>query len=197
MQRINAKLAELDAGRIIRHCLFIDNNPMSYRFFIEQLRNEPTFRHKFNTLLASAGFTAFRFETPVLSSNTIDEPFEFVLIDAPGLCSGTTDIRTFSQYFTGEEAIVKFKSLSADATLIVPSPIVPVSSNQNCYRHLAGFVRSAPVEQIDALWQVVGNALHDNTQPLWFNTEGSGVAWLHVRLDTRPKYYGYSPYKAA
>ncbi len=33
--------------------------------------------------------------------------------------------------------------------------------------------------------------------PLWLSTAGGGVAWLHVRLDSRPKYYGYSPYKTA
>ncbi len=29
----------------------------------------------------------------------------------------------------------------------------------------------------------------------WLNTEGGGVAWLHVRIDQRPKYYHYAPYK--
>ncbi|MFL6237620.1 MAG: DUF6940 family protein [Thermoanaerobaculia bacterium] len=24
---------------------------------------------------------------------------------------------------------------------------------------------------------------------------GAGVSWLHVRLDDRPKYYGYGPYR--
>jgi NADH:ubiquinone oxidoreductase subunit len=32
-------------------------------------------------------------------------------------------------------------------------------------------------------------------QPVWLSTAGMGVAWLHVRLDDRPKYYGYSPYR--
>jgi Family of unknown function (DUF6940) len=29
----------------------------------------------------------------------------------------------------------------------------------------------------------------------FFSTAGAGVAWLHVRLDDRPKYYGYPPYR--
>jgi len=32
--------------------------------------------------------------------------------------------------------------------------------------------------------------------PTWLSTAGGGVAWLHVRLDTRPKYYRYNPYRA-
>ncbi len=31
-------------------------------------------------------------------------------------------------------------------------------------------------------------------RPTWLSTAGHGVAWLHVRLDTRPKYYRYTPY---
>jgi len=27
------------------------------------------------------------------------------------------------------------------------------------------------------------------------STAGAGVSWLHVRLDDRPKYYGFKPYK--
>ena len=34
-----------------------------------------------------------------------------------------------------------------------------------------------------------------NNEPIWFSTSGSGVAWLHFRLDSRPKYYTYKPFK--
>ncbi len=32
-------------------------------------------------------------------------------------------------------------------------------------------------------------------RPIWLSTAGGGVAWLHVRLDSTPKYYGYAPYR--
>lgn len=35
------------------------------------------------------------------------------------------------------------------------------------------------------------------TRPVWLSTAGAGVAWLHVRLDDRPKYYSYRPYTLA
>jgi hypothetical protein len=31
--------------------------------------------------------------------------------------------------------------------------------------------------------------------PLWVSTSGLAVPWLHLRLDARPKYYGFEPYK--
>jgi hypothetical protein len=34
-----------------------------------------------------------------------------------------------------------------------------------------------------------------SARPLWLSTSGLGVAWLHVRLDSRPKYYSYAPYR--
>ena len=30
---------------------------------------------------------------------------------------------------------------------------------------------------------------------LWLSTAGLGVYWLHLRLDTRPKYYSFQPYR--
>jgi hypothetical protein len=35
-----------------------------------------------------------------------------------------------------------------------------------------------------------------NNKPVWLSTAGAGVAWLHIRLDDRPKYYGYTPFRA-
>jgi len=189
------KVNALEGGRTIRHRLFTGNSPISYGKFIDLLSNEKTFRQEFNAQLASSKLNSYRFETPPLDSNTQNLPFEFVLIDSPGLCRATTDAKTFAQYFIGDEPIVTFKSLGADATLIVPSPTTSIDSDQDCYKHLANFVRSAPAEQIDALWKRVGIELQNNNGSIWFNTEGSGVAWLHIRLDSRPKYYGYAPYR--
>lgn len=35
----------------------------------------------------------------------------------------------------------------------------------------------------------------DDSHPVWFSTSGMGVPWLHFRLDHRPKYYTFTPYK--
>ena len=34
-----------------------------------------------------------------------------------------------------------------------------------------------------------------NDVPVWTSTSGLGVYWLHVRLDSRPKYYQHQPFK--
>ena len=35
---------------------------------------------------------------------------------------------------------------------------------------------------------------HDPDRPMWLSTCGTGVAWVHMRLDQRPKYYTYTPF---
>lgn len=43
--------------------------------------------------------------------------------------------------------------------------------------------------------RVASNSHGGTPVPLWVSTSGLGVSWLHVRLDSRPKYYTYAPYK--
>ena len=169
---------------------------LSFGDVIELWRTDQTFRDYYHRLLADSPYSAFRWETPVLTSETVDDPFEFVLIDTPGFSTRRTDAHSFNQFFTGNdenEGVVCFKNLSGDATLIVPSP----RSDHSHYGHLAAFIRNAPAPQVDALWQVIGQTVKakiSNT-PFWLSTAGGGIAWLHVRLDDRPKYYGYGPYR--
>ncbi len=89
--------------------------------------------------------------------------------------------------------MVLFPSLGGDATLLAPSPIDAATD----YAHLAAFLRTADERQIQALWCKVGihvaASLRD--EPIWLSTSGLGVAWLHVRLDSMPKYYQHQPYK--
>ena len=91
-------------------------------------------------------------------------------------------------------AVSIFANLGKDATLVVPSPISP----DTAYTHIAAFVRHAPAEQVDALFMKLANeviASHVHSEPRWISTSGLGVYWLHVRIDSRPKYYQHAPYK--
>jgi len=62
--------------------------------------------------------------------------------------------------------------------------------------HLASFLRTAPEPQKQEFWQKIGQVVSAKVgkRPLWLSTAGMGVAWLHARLDSRPKYYGYLTY---
>lgn len=69
-----------------------------------------------------------------------------------------------------------------------------------CYGHLAAFVREGPSQQVAETWKHVAQEymkqINDmNEKPIWLSTSGLGVAWLHFRLDRRPKYYTFKPYR--
>lgn len=75
--------------------------------------------------------------------------------------------------------------------------MAPYPEHENsAYAHLAKFVRNAPDRQTHEIWRVVAEALegHIGTAPVWLSTAGLGVYWLHIRLDSRPKYYRHRPY---
>jgi hypothetical protein len=106
-----------------------------------------------------------------------------------------------------EVAACAFTNLGGDARLVVPndwSTTTPTSKDQqNRYGHVAAFVRGAPTEQIVQVWRTVAETLKEelldglrpSQKPLWLSTAGTGVAWLHFRLDSLPKYYLYRPFQ--
>lgn len=154
-------------------------------------QEDSSFRSMFNGLVADAPFSAFRWETPPVDDSTRMRPFEFVLLDSPGLARHP-DPEAFAEHFAGS-SVVTFPNLGGDAIMVVPAPL----GVHSAYGHLAAFVRSATEPQRHALWQSVGEAMARRVgpKPVWLSTAGAGVSWLHVRLDDRPKYYGYAPYR--
>ena len=189
------KLDILNKGRVHKYCVINNAEPMSYADALDLWQHNESFRSFFISLLADVPFSAYRWETPSVTLSTVNREFEFVLLDSPSLVR-PPDTKTFASYFTTAESdtgIVIFENLDKDALLVVPSP----QADGAAYAHIAAFTRSGPDPQNHALWQIVGQTMQQRitNQPIWLNTEGSGVSWLHIRLDSRPKYYGFSPYK--
>ena len=157
--------------------------------------NNSAFRDFFIKLAAQAPFSAFRWETPPVTRTTVGRTFEFVLLDSPTL-DRRVEASAFARHFDNANGrdVLTFANLGGDAIMVVPCPIGPDSA----YGHLAAFIRSAPASQVHHLWQAVGNAMsqHLGDAPIWLSTAGMGVSWLHVRMDSRPKYYGYAPFKS-
>lgn len=60
------------------------------------------------------------------------------------------------------------------------------------------FIRFAEKEQIIEVFKRVGKSILEEIESqklIWLNTAGLGVIWLHIRMDTRPKYYKTKRYK--
>lgn len=194
----DATVETIDPNRITRYTLTRDAAPLSFSDVLDLWQKDANFRNYFTQLLADSPFAAYRWETPALTTSNATQAFQFVLLNTPGFCARETDRTAFSSHFTADDTdhgVVAFANLGGDATLVVPSPRTTIEA----YGHLAAFIRLAPKPQIDALWRIVSNAVKTRIgrTPLWLSTAGGGVAWLHVRIDSRPKYYGYSPYTTA
>ena len=185
---------------VLRYNLVDDGRPVRWQEVIDRWQNDAVFRQRFTPLLAETPFEAFRWETPCLTKARLGEPFEYVLVNSPGLAKRRSDEAAYADYFVRDvgdpdHGVVSFPNLGGDAHLVVPSP----KADPSGYGHLASFLRSAPAEQIDALWRVVGRtaAALVGDDPVWLSSAGGGVAWLHVRFDQRPKYYSYAPYRTS
>jgi hypothetical protein len=187
-----ARSEELADVRGLRFAVDHDARPATFGDILRGWQDDAIFRGFFNSLLAETPFAAFRWETPAVTAATATQPFEFVLLDSPGLAR-RPDPDAFAEHFGAAEEVVTFANLGGDAVLVVPCPVTDLSA----YGHLAAFVRLAPERQRHALWQAVGEAMtrRIGASPVWLSTAGAGVAWLHVRLDVRPKYYGFGPYR--
>ena len=191
------QVEELDQGRTLHTRIVQHGRPLSFSAAIELLHINQAFRTFLVSVLTDCPFKGYFWEAPPVSRDTLDRPFEFVQLDGPVLCSLTPDPSSFDNQFrsVAEADVVSFANLSADAWLVVPCPIVEAAA----YPHLASFLRLAPEHQIDALWSRLGVdfaqqlALHSNR--LWLSTAGTGVPWLHIRLDSRPKYYQFNAYR--
>lgn len=191
----NAQIDTMDGGRVRQVRILSGEKPVSYVEIVKRWRSDRVFRAFFIGILADAPYDAYLWETPPITRLTSTRAFEFVLVDSPALARLIPDPVAFASHFeatdTGVEVVV-FPNLGGDAVLVAPIPQAPLGA----YPHLAAFARTAPAEQQHAFWRIVGSTVADRLadRPLWLSTNGLGVAWLHARLDSRPKYYSFEPY---
>lgn len=192
----STRTTRLIDGRGLHCTIGLGSSPLSYANILDLWQNDADFRNYFIRLLVGTPFPAFRWETPPVTIGSVSQPFEFVLLDSPDLVI-RPDPRAFSEHFSAAQAggIVEFSNLGGDAVLVAPCP----DDQPLDYAHLAAFLRHAPLVQQHALWQAVAAAMQRRlgSIPVWLSSAGGGVAWLHLRLDDYPRYYGYAAYRNA
>jgi hypothetical protein len=180
-----------------------DGNIASYSDALQLLESDASFRVALTSVLREQQtvMPAYFWECSPFTANTIDIiPFEFVTLPATVLLTRRPDKKSFEEKFRqgSESDAVAFPSLGGDAMLIAPVPHEGIADE--AYMHLATFVQRAEEHQVDALWQTVAHTIRkqldtsSSSRKIWLSTSGAGVQWLHVRLDSRPKYYNWREY---
>lgn len=188
---------ETDSPRVHTLSLLRSGQPLSFAEVLALWQDAADFRDYFLSLLSTSPYDAYFWETPPVTTSTASRPFEFVLVESTVLSQVQPEPDAFRNQFASADpadTILTFPNLGGDALLVVPRPLAPPFA----YAHLATFVRRAPEAQKHALWKAVGDAMKRRIgeRPLWLSTAGLGVYWLHLRLDSRPKYYRHQPYKS-
>ena len=180
-------------GNVTKIKIFQNGKTLFFPEVFQLWQKSKEFQHFYNNVLASSNYRGFFWEIKPINRSWENEIFEFVLVNSSALSRIKADSSPFQEHFQTKEPIIAFPNLGGDAQLIVPTPI----SDKNNYPHFAEFVRNAPASQKGKLWEIVSLEYQKrlSDQPIWLSTSGLGVYWLHLRIDSRPKYYQYSPYK--
>ena len=178
---------------ITRYQILENKKTISFTRWINLLKADIAFIDFFTEILTSSNHVGFFWEVKPVNKNLLEEDFEFVLVKSNALPNITADEQTFQKYFTNNNKVVSFSNLGGDAQLVVPTPLIDPSN----YAHLAIFVRNAPKDQIRKFWQTTGEVYEQkmDAKTVWLSTAGLGVSWLHIRIDSRPKYYRFQAYK--
>ncbi|CBY41622.1 unnamed protein product [Oikopleura dioica] len=175
-------------GKSLTHGEFID------------LLQEERFQDKLAKIFIDSPFAAFKMETPAISSATVGNDFGMILIKANHLASATPDTVSFREHWNNcdeKSLICTFPNLGGDSLLVCPVP--PRRKNgrfdfetAKTYGSIAQFFREASKDYQSAFfrsWSTNGREASNKKSKTYISTEGSGVAWLHLRFDPYPKYY--------
>jgi hypothetical protein len=179
----------------IRASISNDGRLLTFREVLSLWSGSGEFTRAWTGFLSGIPFAAYCWETPPLTATTLDKDFQCVFVESPALVGVKQEPEPFTEHFRSaspDKYAVRFESLGRDAILIAPCP----RDREVSYAHLAAFVRSENMDAAAELWRLVASAVESKIgdQPIWLSTAGLGVIWLHVRVDSRPKYYRHRAY---
>ena len=192
MWEIKSEIVELD--RITVYQIYKEGNQLTTIDLIENLGTNSEFRIFYNSILAENSFESFFWENPSIEKGELNKKYEFALIKSNTLNNVKPNPKPFKEYYSTVKNVVVFPNLRGDAKLIVPCPISELEN----YTHIGKFVRDAPRNQVDEFWREVGLEYKASIglNRKWLSTAGLGVPWLHLRIDSSPKYYRHQSYKS-
>ena len=156
--------------------------------------NNPEFVQFYKAELIKLDFEAFYWEHPAVKKEFLEKKYECILQRSKPLEHLPINERAFKDHIHLKEQAVDFMNLGKNARLVVPTK----KSDKEIYNHLGKFIRFAEKEQIAEVFKKIGKSMLEEIESqklIWLNTAGLGVIWLHIRMDTVPKYYKTSTYK--
>lgn len=179
------------AGRSAQLITFVSqqNNLMTWQQVAQALASSIDFCDLWNHTWAALPFDFEWKPVPIHPYTAKTHPFFAIAFPADFRPADPQAFHQYLQPLNPGTLTAKFNNFSGDAQLLIPA-------NTGDYGHIADFCRKAKPEAWQALWQEVGEicleAIAQQT-PMWCNTHGHGVPWLHIRFDSRLKYSLFPP----
>ena len=179
---------------MLRFCIKTGEQFLSFEEVFKLWEHDPEFVRFYTEELIKLNYRAFYWEHPALKKEFMKIRYECILQKSRPLEQLPLNENAFKDYIVAKEQVVDFMNLGKDARLVVPTK----KTDKEIYNHLGRFLRLAEKEQVNEVFKRVGKTIFEELEKqkvIWLNTAGLGVIWLHIRLDTRPKYYKTTMYK--
>lgn len=148
--------------------------------------------------ITSVPWSGVFWECAPVVGRALDVPFRWVVLESAAVARLRASPRAFAEPMAVAPSgpVAVFPNLGRDALLVAPRP----GGDGELGGHLVDFLRTANGRRRRAFWQAVAAACLERLssrpdRPTWLSTSGLGVPWLHVRLDDRPKYVSWEPFR--
>lgn len=178
-------------------CRFTQNGSiLSFGEVLDLWQSSKEATKKYVQEIKTLGFDQCYWEHPALIKSYLDLPYECMILRTDHFSRRQVDTASFSAHLHQEQMVAVFDNLGRDARLVVPT----LKAEQEHYKHLGAFLHFAPTDQVLEVFNATGNSMREEIEKgkrIWLSTAGLGVIWLHIRLDTVPKYYKTKTYKEA
>lgn len=184
--------SEVIESGVTHYHLYLEDQPLTHRQVHQLWLEEDSFALFYSKLILDAGYSGFCWETPAIRLKNLDEIHEFVVIQSNAHSNIIQNWGAFTEHFQSKKLATSFMNLGKNGRMVSPVPDTSFNGAS-----IASFLKTASDKRLIALWRLVGKEVLGSIthSPIWLSTAGLGVSWLHIRIDTRPKYYRYMPYR--
>jgi len=193
MHEFGFEIKEQDEDTV-RFRLKKGNKNLTFKDVFELWKSNSAFVEFYKDELIKFDYQAFYWEHPAIKKEFLEKKYECILQRSRPLEYLPCDENAFKEYIHVKGQVSDFINIGKDARLIVPTK----RTDKEIYNHMGKFIRLAEREQVIEVFKRVGIAIFEEIEKqklIWLNTAGLGVIWLHIRMDTRPKYYKTKWYK--
>jgi len=167
---------------------------LNFKEVFELWSTNSEFVEFYKNKLIQFDYQAFYWEHPALTEEFLERRYECILQRSKKLENLPVNENAFKNFIYKQEQVVDIMNLGKNARLVIPTK----KTDKEIYNHFGKFIRQASREQIIEVFRRLGEKITEEIEKqelIWLNTAGLGVIWVHIRMDTKPKYYKTKKYK--